>query len=86
MGTLLGALSGKLITANLFGLDFALTALFIVMLIEQSKTKSGKLSGITGIILSVFALLVFGKNNMAIASMTLILVTLILGRRVFDNE
>lgn len=86
LGTLLGALSGKLITADLYGLDFALTALFIVMLIEQSKNKSGKLSGITGIILSVFALLVFGKDNMAIASMILILVTLILGRRVFENE
>ena len=86
LGTLLGSISGKLITADLFGLDFALTALFIVMLIEQSKNKSGKMSGITGIILSVFALLVFGKDNMAIASMILILVTLILGRRVFDNE
>ena len=86
LGTLIGALSGKLITADLYGLDFALTALFIVMLIEQSKNKSGKLSGITGIILSIFALIVFEKYNMAIASMVLILVTLILGRRVFDNE
>jgi len=86
IGTLAGALLGGLITIDLSGLDFALTALFIVLFLEQIKSKTGKVSGGIGIMASVAALLLFGKESMVLISMGLILVALLLGRRVLDHE
>ena len=39
-GTLMGALIGQVIKTDLRGMDFALTALFVVLVIEQYKKGS----------------------------------------------
>lgn len=86
VGTIVGTLLGGIIKINLSGLDFALNALFIVLFLEQIKSKRGKTSGAIGIAASVIALLVFGKENMVIMAMILILMALLAGRKVFDSE
>lgn len=86
IGTLIGVLLGGMIKINLAGLDFTLTALFIVLFLEQIKSKDGKFSGVIGILASIIALVVFGKESMVIASMGLILLALLTGKRVFDHE
>jgi len=86
VGTFVGTFFGGIIKIDLSGLDFALNALFIVLFLEQIKSKKGKASGAIGIAASVVALLVFGKENMVIIAMSLILMALLAGRRVFDNE
>ena len=62
--SILGALIGSLIPLNTAGIDFALTALFIVILIEQLKTP-GK-SALPALIAAVSAgicLLLFGPSG-----------------------
>lgn len=85
-GTLLGAVFGDLVSFNAEGLDFALTALFIVLFVEQLKDREGKISGFTGLLLSAAALAAFGRDNMVIASMALILCALLGLKKVIAHE
>ena len=80
-GTLIGGLFGSLLTFNTAGMDFALTALFVVLFIEQLKGKQQRISGVIGLVCTVAALAVFGADKMVIAAMVLILVCLLAGRR-----
>lgn len=86
IGTLIGALGGDLVGDKAVGLDFAITALFIVLFIEQMKDKMGVISGITGLMVTFIVLTIFGSGKMVIISMVIILVLLITGRRVIGNE
>ncbi len=80
-GTLLGAMLGKLITFNTTGLDFVLTALFVVLFLEQIKTKMNFVSGFIGILCTVGCLILFGPDQFVIPSMMLILFVLMVGRK-----
>lgn len=62
-------------------MDFALTALFVVLFIEQLKGKTQRISGVIGLACTVIALAVFGADRMVIAAMVLILICLLAGRR-----
>lgn len=85
-GTVAGAVLGTALKFDLEGLDFALTALFVVLFIEQIKTKTGLRSGIAGLLASAAALAVFGSNGFVIGAMLFITVILVGGRRVLEHE
>lgn len=80
IATIMGSVLGRFITINTKGLDFVLTALFVVLLIEQFKKKENIPAGVIGIVASALCLLVFGAQNMVIYAMIIILLILILGR------
>lgn len=80
-GTLLGGLLGSVITFNTKGLDFVLTALFVVLFLEQMRNKSNRLSGIIGLVCTTVCLVLFGAKNLVIPSMVLIMVLLLVGRK-----
>ena len=61
-------------------MDFALTALFVVLFMEQWKKKDNRFSGLVGITASALALALFGAESMVIPAMVMILIVL-LGRR-----
>lgn len=86
VGTLLGAIFGNFVGDKAEGLDFALTALFIVLLVEQLKNKAGLISGLTGLVVTGVVLAIVGSKNMVIVSMIVIMVLLICGRRVIEHE
>ncbi|MEG0767609.1 MAG: AzlC family ABC transporter permease, partial [Clostridia bacterium] len=81
VGTALGGVLGSLITCNTKGLDFALTALFVVLFLEQMKKQSNRVSGVIGIVGSLVALMLFGAANMVLPSMLIILLILLIGGR-----
>ena len=80
-----GALVCSLITFETTGLDFVLTALFVVLFLEQWKKRENRAAGAIGIACAVVSLAVFGPDNMVIAAMVLILVTLLGGRKRLCN-
>ncbi len=80
-GSAIGGLLGSLLTFNTTGLDFALTALFVVLFMEQWKKKANRPAGLIGIGCTVVSLLVFGADNLVIPAMVLILAVLLGGRR-----
>lgn len=81
LGTALGALVGGMIAFNTTGLDFVLTALFVVLFMEQMKNKENRPFGAIGVVGSLGGLLLLGAGNMVIPSMIIILVILLAGRK-----
>ena len=85
-GTALGGLAGNLITFDTTGLDFALTALFVVLFLEQWKKPENRPAGIIGILCAAVSLVVFRADNMVIPAMALVLAVLLGGRRRLDRN
>ena len=80
-GTFIGGVAGSFITFNTTGLDFALTALFVVLFIEQMLSKEKRLPGILGVVATGVCAVTFGADNLVIPSMIVILIVLIVGRK-----
>ena len=81
LGTFLGGVLGSLITFNTTGLDFVLTALFVVLFIEQMTSKRSAISGVIGLTCTAVVLALLGADNVVIGSMILILIVLLIGRK-----
>lgn len=81
IGGLIGHTVGSLITINTTGLDFALTALFLVLFLAQIQNRTTLISGIIGLLCGLISLLLFGPDNMIIPAMVLILMALLMGRK-----
>ena len=75
--TVAGALIGGMITFDTTGLDFVLTALFVVLFMEQMKKKENRSYGMIGIAGAVIATMIFGAGNMVIPSMIIIMAVLL---------
>ena len=80
-GSVIGALMGGMITFDTTGMDFALTALFVVLFMEQWKKKENRPAGIIGVACAAVSLAVFGADNLVIPAMLLILAVLLGGRK-----
>ena len=83
-GTVLGAVVGGFITFDTTGLDFALTALFVAIFVDQWKSAGEHRSALTGVGASAVSLLIFGPDAFIIPAMILIL--LVLSWRYKRNE
>ena len=78
-GSLLGALAGSLLSLNVQGLDFALTALFLTVFIDQWRDgEKQHAAALTGAGLTLACLLLFGKDSFLIPALGLILAALLL--------
>ena len=77
----LGAAAGSLILFDTTGMDFALTALFVVLFLEQMKKKENRVFGWIGAGCALAARLLFGADGMVLPAMAAILAVLLLGRR-----
>lgn len=77
-GSVLGALIGSLVKFNSEGIDFALTALFLTVFIEQWLTTKKHRPAIIGVLASVACLMIFGSGNFLIPAMLVITLALCL--------
>lgn len=68
-GSLLGGIAGSLIPFNTRGIDFAMTALFVVIFTEQWESSKEHLPAIVGVAVSVVCLILFGASNFILPSM-----------------
>lgn len=85
-GSTLGGLLGSMISFNSKGLDFVLTALFLVIFIEQWKSQKDRKPAITGLVCSFVCLLIFGPGNFIIPSMIAMLAVLTVMRKSWYEE
>ena len=85
LGSFLGSVAGSLLTFDTTGMDFALTALFVVLFLEQIRKKENRISGFIGLGATLLSIVTvgqaFGTDNIVIPAMVLILVILLLGRK-----
>lgn len=85
-GSVLGAVAGTLIKFNTAGIDFALTALFITVFIEQWLSTKKHAPAIVGVLASVLCLIVFGNENFLIPAMLIIALVLSLYKEGNGND
>ena len=72
----LGGLLGSLITFNTEGIDFVMTAMFVVILIEQILKERSVYTAAIGVSASLVALVLFGADSFLIPAMIVIIVAL----------
>ncbi|MCL2342996.1 MAG: AzlC family ABC transporter permease [Firmicutes bacterium] len=73
ISSMLGALFGALVKFNTSGLDFALTALFVVLFLNRVTDKKNRVSAVIGVACSVACLLIFGPADFILPSMAAML-------------
>lgn len=78
--SVLGGLVGQLITFDTTGIDFALTALFIVILLDQIKSTGMKLPALIGGVSSVLCIIILGRDNFLLPSLAVTVLVLLLLR------
>lgn len=76
VGSVFGAVLGSALSFNSRGIEFSMTALFVVSIIEQWESTENHVPALTGLFVSVACLLLFGANDFLIPA--LIFITLVL--------
>ena len=86
VGCTVGALLGELIPFDFEGADFAMTALFVVILVEQWQSAKSHLPAIIGAICAIASLLVFGPDNFIFPALAASAFVLLILRSQLDFE
>ena len=80
-GTLAGCVAGALITFDTTGIDFAMTALFTVILVEQLEQKSNRSPALIGALCALVGLIVFGRDSFLIPALIFAAAILLISRK-----
>lgn len=81
-----GALLGSVLPFDTTGIDFSMTALFLVVMTEQWKASRDHTPALVGLGVSLVCLLIFGSSNFLIPSMLGITAALTLLRKVTEKK
>lgn len=86
VGGIIGMVAGTLIAVDTTGIDFIMTALFVVIAMDQWKSYGSHAPAIIGLACSVLFLVIIGPENFMIPSLIGILVLLILRRKNIETS
>ena len=84
--TALGALLGAYVRFDTTGIEFVMTALFVVLFLGQWKGRETRNSALTGLSCSLFALVLLGSGQFIIPAMILITGCLLWKRNLYTPE
>lgn len=79
-----GGVIGSLLPINTEGISFVMTAMFVVIFMDQWLKEKNHTSSLLGLGISFLCLLVFGPDSFMIPTMILIIVSLTLLRKKLD--
>ena len=87
IGGIIGGVIEPFIIFDLRGLDFVMTAFFVVIFINQWKERKNHLSALIGLSVAAVSLFIFGAERFIIPAMILIVICLtIFQKRVSDHK
>lgn len=86
IGSIIGAVVGTVIPFNSTGIDFAMTALFIVIFVEQWLQKKNRFPAIVGVVASVISLFIFGKDSFILPTMIIVMIVLLANHRIEQKK
>lgn len=86
LGATIGGMLGSVLHFNTHGIDFVMTALFVVIYLEQWLNHPHHKPALIGLGASALCLLVFGADNFILPAMGLILLLLMVFQRPLDRE
>lgn len=84
-GATLGGIFGSFLHFNTEGLDFVMTAMFVVIFLNQWLKEKNHASSLLGLGLSLLCLIAFGGDNFILPAMAAILAALTLLRRPLEK-
>lgn len=87
LGSVLGALLGEFLPFDFTGIDFAMTALFVVILVEQILTnpKKNLIVAVCGILSAGICLFVFGKDDFLLPALLITVFLVFISSRFMKN-
>ena len=77
LGSVLGAFIGNLITIDTTGIDFSMTALFVVIVINQWLDNREHRPAILGLVVGIACLILFGADKFLLPALTVVAVILL---------
>lgn len=81
-----GGIIGSLLKINTDGISFVMTAMFVVIFIDQWLKEDNHISSLIGLEVSLICLLIFGANSFMIPTMITIVVLLTVLRPKLEKE
>ena len=84
--SMLGGLIGALLPFDMAGIDFALTALFIVIFLDQLKAGTSKLPAVVSIVASLLCLVLLGPDNFLLPALSVSVTALVLLRPRLEGK
>ena len=85
-GTLIGSIAGNVLPFDFTGIDFSMTALFIVIVLSQRESDKDHLPVILTFIISFICLILFGRDDFLLPSMISIVIILSVLRKIRGDE
>ena len=75
---------GSLLKFDTTGISFVMTAMFVVIFLEQWLKEKNHISSLMGIAVSVICLLIFGSDSFMLPTMAAIVLLLTLSRKKLE--
>lgn len=85
-GSVFGALMGEMITFDTTGIDFAMTALFVVICVDQWKAARTHIPAAAGFVCAVLLLGFIRSSNFILPALAVTAVILLLLRRTIEKK
>jgi len=85
-GSVFGSLLGAAIPFDARGIEFVMTALFVVIFLEQWRTKKGRAPAVLGVLSAVACLLLFGATWFILLTMAVLVLLLAALQTRFREE
>ncbi|MDO5590226.1 MAG: AzlC family ABC transporter permease [Lachnospiraceae bacterium] len=86
IGSIIGAVAGSVLPFNAEGIDFAMTALFVVIFVEQWMDEKNRIPEMIGILAAFICLQIFGASNFVLPSMLVIVMILFVSKSKLSKE
>lgn len=90
IGSIIGAVAGALLPIDITGIDFAMTALFVVIAVDQWKAYKKHFPAILGLVTTIVFMLILGQvfdqQNMLLISLGVIVLVLLLFRDKLEDK
>ena len=81
IGSVLGGFLGQIIPFDLTGIDFCMTALFLIIFIDQWEKAEKHTLALTGLGIGILCLLIFGENRFMLPALLIVSALLLLFQR-----
>lgn len=86
LGSFLGGVLGRIFDFNTTGIEFVLTALFVVIFLDQWKSTGNHLPAIIGVTVAILCRVIFGASNFIVPSMVFILIALTILKKPLEGR
>ena len=81
IGSVIGGILGQIIPFDLTGIDFCMTALFLIIFIDQWEKAKKHTPALTGLGIGIICLLIFGENRFMLPALLIVSALLLLFQR-----